>query len=98
MSTVETVRFHLSDGVVPAEFIALDQKMEADYMGKRPGFLSREITRNDDGEYLVIVHWATAEDADATMQAFFGAPETQDFLSSVDKSTVQSGRYAQVER
>ncbi|GAA3794887.1 antibiotic biosynthesis monooxygenase family protein [Streptomyces phyllanthi] len=97
MTTVETVRFHLEPGVDAEEFVRLDAKVEQDYMAKRPGFVSREVTRNDDGEYLVIVHWATPGDADATMQGFFGAPETQDFLAAIDKSTVVSGRYARVQ-
>ncbi|MEV8565887.1 hypothetical protein AB0436_09965 [Streptomyces sp. NPDC051322] len=98
MSTVETVRFKLRDSVDPAEFAVLDRKMESDYMAVRDGFVSREVTRSDEGEYLVIVHWASPEQADATMGAFFGAPETQGFLASVDPSTVQSGRYISVPR
>ncbi|MFI7011954.1 antibiotic biosynthesis monooxygenase family protein [Streptomyces sp. NPDC050145] len=98
MSVIETVRFQLSPTVDAADFVNRDRKVEAEYMEKRPGFLSREVSRSEDGEYLVIVHWATPEDADATMQGFFGAPETQDFLAAVDKTTVQSGRYTQLER
>ncbi|MFJ6654792.1 antibiotic biosynthesis monooxygenase family protein [Streptomyces sp. NPDC091377] len=96
MSTVETVRFKLIPEVGTEEFDALDQKVESEYMAQRPGFVSREVTRSEEGEYLVIVHWATPEDADATMKGFFGASETQDFLAAIDKSTVASGRYLTV--
>jgi heme-degrading monooxygenase HmoA len=98
MSTVETVRFKLMPGTDTTDFETLDRRVEDDYMAKRPGFLSREVSRSDDGEYLVIVHWATPEDADATMAGFFSAAETQDFLAAVDKTTVASGRYARVTR
>ncbi|WP_336318757.1 hypothetical protein [Streptomyces lavendofoliae] len=98
MSTVETVRFKLVPGTDTTAFESLDRAVEDDYMAKRPGFLSREVTRGDDGEYLVIVHWATPEDADATMSGFFSAAETQDFLAAIDKTTVQSGRYARIAR
>ncbi|MFJ4688117.1 antibiotic biosynthesis monooxygenase family protein [Streptomyces sp. NPDC088789] len=96
MSTVETVRFKLIPEVGTEEFDALDRKVESEYMAQRPGFVSREVTRSEEGEYLVIVHWATPEDADATMKGFFGASETQDFLAAIDKSTVASGRYLTV--
>ncbi|MFJ5261672.1 antibiotic biosynthesis monooxygenase family protein [Streptomyces sp. NPDC088387] len=96
MSTVETVRFKLIPEIDTDTFERLDEKVESDYMARRPGFVSREVTRSEDGEYLVIVHWATPEEADATMQGFFGAAETQDFLAAIDKSTVVSGRYAAV--
>ncbi|MFC8914626.1 antibiotic biosynthesis monooxygenase family protein [Streptomyces sp. NPDC047821] len=98
MSTVETVRFKLIPGVDTADFETLDRRVETEYMAKRPGFLAREVSRSEDGEYLVVVHWATPEDADATMKGFFSAAETQDFLAAVDKTTVQSGRYALVTR
>jgi heme-degrading monooxygenase HmoA len=98
MSTVETVRFKRRPGTDTTDFETLDRRVEDDYMAKRPGFLSREVSRSDDGEYLVIVHWATPEDADATMAGFFSAAETQDFLAAVDKTTVASGRYARVTR
>ncbi|MDG4864665.1 antibiotic biosynthesis monooxygenase [Streptomyces sp. T-3] len=98
MSVVETVKFKLEAGFDTAVFAKLDEAVEDGYMAKQPGFVSREVTRNEDGEYLVIVHWATPEEADATMGAFFGRPETQEFLAAIDKSTVSSGRYIRVER
>jgi hypothetical protein len=98
MTTVETVRFKLVPGTDPEAFGKLDEKVENEYMAERPGFVSREVTLSEDGEYLVIVHWASPEEADATMSGFFGAAETQEFLAAIDKSTVVSGRYARVER
>jgi hypothetical protein len=91
--TVETIRFKLRDGVCDADFRRLNQRVEDEYMALRPGFLSRETSRSADGEYLVVVHWASREDAQATMGAFFAAPETQGFLGAVDTSTVRSGSY-----
>lgn len=66
-------------------------------MSLRPGFISRETSLSDDGEYLVVVHWASAEAAQDTMGSFFTAEETQSFLDAVDKSTVSSGRYELVD-
>jgi len=98
MTTVETIRFKLRAGLEDADFIKRNQKVENEYMALRPGFRSRETSRSADGEWLVIVHWATEEDAKATIAAFFGAPETQDFIAAVDTSTVSSGSYALVEK
>ena len=92
--TVETIRFKLRDGVRDADFHRLNQRVEDEYMALRPGFLSRETSRSSDGEYLVVVHWASKEAAQATMGAFFSAPETQGFLGAVDTGSVTSGSYA----
>lgn len=97
MSTVETIRFRLRAGIEDSDFLVRNYTVETQYMMRRPGFLSRETAHSDDGEWLVAVHWASVEDADETMGAFFGAPETQGFLDAVDKATVQSGRYQVVD-
>jgi heme-degrading monooxygenase HmoA len=97
MTTVETIRFQLNDGVNDADFLRRNFKVENEYMARRPGFRSRQTARSEAGEWLVTVHWATVQDAEATIAAFFGAPEAQDFLEAVDKSTVSSGRYELVE-
>lgn len=93
MTTVETIRFRLRDSIDDAAFRALDRRVANDYMARRPGFLSRETLRSPDGEYLVIVHWASEAEAEATINAFFAAPETQEFIAAVDTTTVASGRY-----
>lgn len=97
MSTIETIRFKLRDGVSEARFRKLNHEVETGYMALRPGFLSRETALSDDGEWFVSVHWATAGDAKATVDAFFSAQETQAFLSAVDIPTVSSGSYQVVE-
>mgnify|MGYP001059634378 CR=1 FL=1 len=90
---IETIRFKLLPEIDHSDFLRRDRKVHDGYMALRPGFRSREVSRSEDGEYLVIVHWDSAEDAEATISAFFGAPETQDFIAAVDVSTVSSGRY-----
>jgi hypothetical protein len=97
MSTLETIRFRLRAGVADSEFLRLNRKVEDEFMARRPGFRSRQTGRGRNGEWLVSVRWATAQDADATGAAFFGAPETQDFLAAVDTSTVSHGYYELVD-
>jgi heme-degrading monooxygenase HmoA len=98
MTTVETIRFRLREGVDDSDFLRRNLEVETTYMAQRRGFTSRQTCRSADGEYLVIVHWATREDAEATVGAFFGAPETQDFLAAVDVSSVTSGSFELVDR
>lgn len=92
MSMVETIRFHLRDGVADADFIPLNEKVDQ-YMATRPGFQSRETLHGDDGEWLIVVHWSSPEEAEPTISGFFSAPETQEFIAAVDPSTTSHGRY-----
>jgi hypothetical protein len=97
MSTFETIKFRLLDGVDESYFLQVNRRVQEEYMAKRPGFRTRQTARADDGEWFVLVQWASSDEADATMKSFFGAPETQDFLAVVDKTSVSSGRYELVE-
>lgn len=93
MTTIETIRFKLRAEVSESEFRKLNQEVETGYMALRPGFQSRETALSADGEWFVSVYWATAEDAKATVDAFFSAPETQAFLAAIDLTTVVAGSY-----
>ncbi|QFZ21686.1 hypothetical protein [Saccharothrix syringae] len=97
MAVVETIRFRLVDGFDEAKFREVDIRMQREYMEPKPGFVSRQSAVSEDGEWLVVVTWASRDAAQAVISAFYGAPETQDFLAAVDLSTVRSGSYALVE-
>jgi len=97
VAQVETIRFKLRAGIDETDFLKRNYRVENEYMARRPGFQSRETARSADGEFLVTVHWASRQDAEATIGAFFGEPETQEFLAAVDVSTVSSGSYEKIE-
>ena len=97
MATIETIRFKLREGVRESDFVTFNREVQTEYMELQPGFISRESSLSDDGEWLVVVHWASDEDATATINAFYGAPQAQAFLGAVDVDTVVSARYHLVE-
>lgn len=92
--TIEIVRFKLAVGVTPAEFAPLDHAVEAEHVARQPGFISRESAVSEDGEWLVIVHWASARDAEASMASFAAAPAAQQFMAKLDASTMAMRRYS----
>ena len=98
MTVVETVRFKIKPNLEADEFLVQNFYVESEYMALRPGFRGRQTTRDADGEFLIIVQWATPEDAEATMGGFYGAPETQKFLAFVDPASVSSGSYTVIDR
>ncbi|MGM1064481.1 hypothetical protein [Saccharothrix sp. Mg75] len=97
MAIVETIRFRLVDGFDEAKFREINIKMQREYMEPKPGFVSRQSAIAEHGEWLIVVTWASPEAAQAVISAFYGAPETQDFLSAIDLSSVQPGSYTLVE-
>jgi len=45
------------------------------------------------GEWLVIVHWRSAKDADASMASVEKAPAAAPFMSKIEASTMSMKRY-----
>lgn len=59
----------------------------------QPGFVSRESAHGAGGEWLVIVHWRSAKDADASMASFEKAAAAAQFMSKIEASTMSMKRY-----
>lgn len=92
-NVIEIVTFKLKAGVAAAEFAPIDQAVEREHVSRQPGFVSRESAHGADGEWLVIVHWRSAKDADASMATFEKAPAAAAFMSKIEASTMSMKRY-----
>lgn len=90
---IEVVTFKLRSGITAAQFRLVDQEVEAQHVSRQPGFVSRESAAGENGEWLVIVHWRSAADANASMASFEKAPAAAKFMSSIDVSTMLMRRY-----
>lgn len=92
-SVIEVVTFKLKTGVAAAEFAPIDKAVEREHVARQPGFVSRESAHGADGEWLVIVHWRSVKDADASMASFEKAPAAAQFMSKIETSTMSMKRY-----
>lgn len=89
---VEIVTMNLKDGVSVEAFTAVDKVIEDQHVSKQPGFVSRE-TAISGQKWLVIVHWKSADAAQASMDSFAGAPAAAEFMGMIDASTMTMTRY-----
>lgn len=90
---IEVVTFKLKAGVAAAEFDRIDAAVGREHVARQPGFVSRESAHGADGEWLVIVHWRSAKDADASMASFEHAPAAAPFMSRIEASTMSMKRF-----
>ena len=90
---IEVVTFMLKDGVSAETFRPLDDAVATQHVSKQPGFLARQSAASADGQWLVIVHWRSIEDADASMATFATAPATKQFMASIKAETMNMKRY-----
>ena len=90
---IEVVTLKLKPGVSHRDFAPVDLAVERQHVSKHPGFLSRETAAGADGNWLVIVKWASAKDADASMSTFMKAPAAAKFMSMIDAETMVMKRH-----
>ena len=93
MATVEVIHFRMREGADEEEFIREDYRVGHEYTPPQPGFISRESAKNDQGDWVVIVHWDNAQNAEASMQLFPDHPVAKRFLELMDMSTFSMIRY-----
>lgn len=93
MATVEVLHFRAAPGADLEEFKREDVRVGKEYTPPQPGFMSRESAMNDNGDWVVIVHWESAEAAEASMQKFPNDPTAQRFLELMDSDTFSMIRY-----
>ena len=91
-TVVEIATFDFADGVTAETFAPVDARVEAEHVSQQPGFVSRETGATDTG-WVAIVHWASAADAQASMDSFADAPAAAEFMEMLDVSTMTMTRY-----
>ena len=96
MGFIEIVRLRPASGITEVEFLAASDRFEQEYMKKRKGFQKRTLLRGGGGEWAVLVDWETAEDAQASMDAFPDDPASAPFNAVLDPATFDMKGFAVV--
>jgi heme-degrading monooxygenase HmoA len=64
---VEFAPIRLAPGKTEADLVAASGTFQQAFLAAQPGFVRRELLRKSDGEFIDIVHWRSAADAEAIM-------------------------------
>jgi hypothetical protein len=67
---------------------SLVDRAVAVHVAKQGGFVSRESAAGEGGEWLVIIHRRSVENAEASMATFAKAPVAASFMSKIDAATM----------
>ncbi len=86
-ATIEMVTFKLNSDASEKDFLATNPALES-WVSKQPGFEYRSLSQKQDGQWVDIVYWQTAEDAQKAGTLFMQANETQAMMSFIDKDSV----------
>lgn len=62
---IENRTFRLVAGADEAAFVAADARFQTEVAYQQPGIARRTLAKGEDGEWLVVTHWWTVEQAEA---------------------------------
>lgn len=86
---IEIVEFKLMSGVDEAAFIEIVNALEENFHSRQNGFISTELTKGKDGQWIMIQHWNSMEDAKEVIKAMMKTPVTEDFRQVLDPKSVK---------
>jgi len=84
MAVIETNTFRLADGVDEATFLEFDERVRTGFLYHQPGMARATTARAENGEWIVVVLWASDEDADAALDAGIKDGAMHRFMELVD--------------
>ena len=91
---IEMMTFRLLEGADEEGFRAADRKVQTEFAYHQPGLVRRTTARSEDGAWVVVDLWRSAEHADACTAGWDDDPVAAEFMSFVDPSTVRTERFA----
>jgi hypothetical protein len=94
MAMLETATFRLAPGVDEAAFLDADSRVQTEFVYQQPGLVRRTTARGRDGDWIVIVLWASDADADAAAARAPGDEAAVAFTACLDPGSVRTARYA----
>jgi hypothetical protein len=93
MAVIETTTFRLADGIDDAAFLAADERVRTGFLYRQPGLMRATTAHGDGGDWIVVVLWQSAADADAAAAAAESDPASAGLTALVDGTTLQRNRY-----
>ncbi len=82
---VEIVHFRLKSDVSEADFLQATAKADR-AIGSLGGFISRHVSRDENGNWIDYVLWESMTEALDAAQIFHTLPDAQEFCSMLDMS------------
>ena len=106
LAVLSSIPVRAEDPQVALEVVAVKLKPGADMdafrkndaavavlVSKQPGFISRETGAGPEGEWFVIVHWASLKDAENAAGVFMQSEQAKASMSMIDQNSMLFKHY-----
>jgi heme-degrading monooxygenase HmoA len=94
VAVIEITTFRLAPHADEHAFLDADRRVQTEVVPNHPGFLRRTTARGDDGAWLVVVLWRSADEADASRRVAEDHPVTRQFNELLDGTSIRTARYS----
>ncbi len=84
---IEITYFKPKETVSQEIFGARNIRVGVEYASKQTGFISRETGVDADGTWVIVVHWKTLADSEASMQKWMTESSVDDFKEMIEPSS-----------
>lgn len=91
MEYVEVAKYKLNPGFTDAQLIAAEEEVRAGMIKDMPGYVGRELFKNEDDEWCVILRFDSKEHMDALLASLKKErhPSFHNYGSMIDVATVR---------
>lgn len=86
--TIELVLFKIKGDISDSEIISAARKLN-EFVEKQPGFISRTLSKAEDGTWKDLVFWTDLESAQKAGEKVMSEAFVADFMGMIDESTMQ---------
>lgn len=84
---IEITRFNLAPGLTIADFVRANADVDA-WLLRQPGFVSRRIAQDGDGEVIDMLIWASAAQGEAAARRLMSELANSPVHAAIDQGTV----------
>lgn len=85
---IETVFFKLSSGISPEAFLEHAPAVTA-YLKTCNGYITRDLSQNEEGEWLEYIKWQTLQDAQSAAAAIMNEPSIAPYMGCIDGASAK---------
>ncbi len=94
-TAIDTYTFKLAEGVNEETFLTTTGAVKT-FLSAQAGFVSRNLSKSEDGRWLDCITWKSMPDSLAASQVFMEEATVRPYLQSIDMSDIQIGRFETV--
>lgn len=85
---IELAMFRLTPDATKDSFQRAVERSNT-FLTKCPGFIDREVSVSNDGQWVDILHWSDMDSAKEAAEKMMNAVECKDFIDLLDKTSIQ---------